>query len=95
MWKFHKLQRGACLALFVTTSIASYFKPHLISVAGLSLIGVIAYDIICYLRVKSAPKDFGPDIEVMKEQHAATYQMIKEMKDDVGVAKLANSFRSR
>ena len=93
MPKFHKLQRGVCLALFLISSVASYFNPHMLYIAGLSIFGVVAYDIICYLKGKAAPKDYGPEIEEMKFKHEQTFQMIKEMKDDVSVAKLANSFR--
>lgn len=92
MPKFHKLQRGSCLALFVISSIASYFNPHMIYIAGLSILGVIAYDIVCFFKEKHG-KDFGPEIERLRTEVETTSQQIKEMKDDVSVAKLANTFR--
>lgn len=93
MPKFHKLQRGSCLSLFISSSIASYFNPHMLYIAGLSILGVICYDVVCYLKEKSVPKDYTQEIEEMKVQHAETYQMIKDMKDDVSIGKLASSFR--
>lgn len=93
MPKYHKIQRAVVLALFPIASVASYFKPHLIPIAGLALIGVIAYDIVCYLKEKNAPKDFTNQIKELKDELTVTSQHVREMKDDVSVAKLANSFR--
>jgi hypothetical protein len=95
MPKFHKLQRGVCLALFLSSSIVSYFNPHMILIAGLSLIGVVAYDVVCYLKEKSKPKDFGPEMEDLRGKLEQTVLHVQEMKNDVSVAKLSNSFRSR
>lgn len=95
MPKYHKLQRGACLALFVVSSVISCYQYHTnaVIIAGLSLIGVIAYDIVCYLKDKNAPKDFTAQVKELQEKLEVTSQHVKEMKDDVSVAKLANSFR--
>lgn len=93
MPKFHKIHRGICLALFLASSIASYFKPHLVSVATLSLIGVIAYDIICYLKEKVKVTDFSFDIKALQENQDVIAQHVKEMKDDVSIGKLASTFK--
>lgn len=93
MPKFHKLQRGVCLALLVISSICSFFKPHLIPIAGLSLLGVIAYDVVCFFKEKTKVHDFGPEIAALKSRQDEIYQQVKEMKDDTSVAKLAHTFR--
>jgi len=62
-------------------------------IAGFSILGVISYDVICFFRQKFTPKDYSRDIADIVEQVKENTQHIKEMKDDVSVAKLANSFR--
>jgi hypothetical protein len=93
MPKFHKLQRGICLALFSIAGAYSLYNPHVFKTAALALIGVIAYDIVCFFKEKHAPKDYSKDIQDIAEQVKENTQYIKEMKDDVSVAKLASSFR--
>lgn len=93
MPKFHKLQRGICLALFSIAGAYSLYNPHVFKTAALALIGVIAYDIVCYFKTKNDPKDFGPELQAIRIRVDENSQHIKEMKDDVSVAKLANTFR--
>lgn len=93
MPKFHKLQRSTCLALLLASSIASYFKPHLIPIAAISLIGVIAFDVVCFLKEKVKVMDFSSDIKVLQDRQAETSQFIKDMKDDVSIGKLAATFK--
>ena len=95
MPKFHKLYRGICLALFAISGAYSLYNPHIIKTVALALIGVISYDIICYFKTKNDPKDHAPELEAIRIKLNETSQQVKEMKDDVSVAKLANSFRSR
>lgn len=93
MPKYHKLHRGICLALFSIAGAYSLYNPHVFKTAALALIGVIAYDIVCYLKQKNDPKDHTQDIKAIAEQVKENTQHIKEMKDDVGLGKLANTFR--
>lgn len=93
MPKYHKLQRGICLALFTIAGAYSLHNPHVFKTAALALVGVICYDIVCYLKNKNDPKDHSPELAALSAKVDETSQHIKEMKDDVSVAKLANSFR--
>jgi len=93
MPNFHKLQRGIYLALFASSAAYSFYNPHVTKTVALSLIGLIAYDIVCYFKGKSEVRDFSPELEMLKAQQAENAQHIKEMKNDVGAAKLAATFR--
>ena len=95
MPKYHKIQRATVLALFPIASIASYFKPHLIPIAGLALIGVIAYDIICYLKQKTEVKDFGPEIERLKAENIQVLEKLQDIRNDASIGKLAETFRRK
>jgi len=93
MPKYHKSQRGICLALFSVAGTYSLYNPHVFKTAALSLIGVIAYDIVCYFKGKSTQVDYAPAIEALKVQHDETAAHVKDMKNDVGLAKLGSTFR--
>lgn len=93
MPKYHKLQRGICLALFLASSIASYFNPHMLYIAALSIFGVAQYDIVCYLKEKTAPKDFGPEIKEIKELQEDLVTKLQAIRDDASLGKLAETFR--
>ena len=93
MWKFHNLQRGVCLALFTIAGSYSLYNPHVFKTAALALIGVIAFDIVCFFKDKTRVKDYGSEIEVLRAKSEENSTQIKEMKDDVSVAKIANTFR--
>ncbi len=95
MPSFNKLHRGVCLALFTIAGAYSLYNPHVFKTAALALIGVIAYDIVCYLKAKSEVKDYGPEIEKLAATVSDTNLQIKEMKNDVSVAKLAHTFRGK
>ena len=92
MSNFKNLHRGSCLGLFVISGLWSCLNPHAIPVAAISVVGLIAYDVVCLLKEKHG-KDHTVEINELKEQLATNTQYIKDMKDDVSVAKLANSFR--
>lgn len=93
MPKFHKLQRGVCLTLFASSSIASYFNPHMIYIAGISLFGVICFDVICLFRDRTEVKDHTKELEQIQTVLEQNTQHIKEMKSDVSIGKLASTFR--
>lgn len=92
MWKFHKLQRGSALSLFIASSIASYFNPHMLYIAGLSLVGVIAYDIMCFLREKHG-KDHSPELAQLKQVQNELVEKVQAIRDDASLGKLAETFR--
>lgn len=91
--KYHKLQRSACLTLFVISSIASYFNPHMIYIAGLSILGVMQYDVVCFLKSKSDIKDYGPEIEKLRAENASVLEKLQEIRNDASIGKLAETFR--
>jgi len=93
MPKYHILQRAVCLALFTIPGAYSLYNPHVFKTAALSLIGVIAYDIVCFFKEKTKVKDYGPELEALKVQQSISAQHIKEMKDDVSIGKLASTFK--
>jgi hypothetical protein len=95
MPKFHKLQRGICLALFSVAGAYSLYNPHVFKTAALALAGVVAYDIVCYFKGKVDVRDFGPELEQLKRQQSESAQHIKEMKDAVGISKLAATFSKK
>lgn len=82
------------LLLFVASSILSLVKPstHSVVIAGLSLVGFVAFDAICHLRDKYKVKDLGPELEALKAQVAGMDVVVKEIKNDHSVSKLANTF---
>lgn len=95
--KYHILQRSACLALFVTSSIISFFNYHTnaVVIAGLSLIGVISCDIVCYLKDKTKVKDFTPEIENIQALQEDLIQKVADIRNDASIGKLAETFRRK
>ena len=82
MPKFHKLQRGVCLALFILSSIASYFNPHMLYIAGLSIFGVVAYDIVCFLKERTNVKDYGPEIDRLRQENVQVLEKLQDIRND-------------
>lgn len=93
MPKFHKLQRGVCLALFVISSVASYFNPHMLYIAGLSILGVISFDVVCFLKEKTAVVDYGPEIERLRKDNIMVLEKLQDIRNDASIGKLAETFR--
>lgn len=93
MPSFNQLQRGVCLALFTIAGAYSLYNPHVFKTAALTLIGVICYDLVCFFRDKTKVKNYGSEIKELSEKLAATTQHVKELKDDSGINKMANTFR--
>lgn len=94
MPKFHKIDRGARLSLFVLSSIASYFNPHMLYIAGLSILGVIAYDVVCFLKERHG-KDYGPEIKELAARVEVAEHVAKEIRNDASIGKLAETFRRK
>jgi hypothetical protein len=95
MPKFHKLQRGICLALFAIAGSYSLYNPHAIKTAALALIGVIAYDIVCFFKEKSKPKDFEPEIEEIRKSQEELIQKVSDIRNDASIGKIAETFRRK
>lgn len=95
MPSFHKLQRGACLSLFVLSSIASYFNPHMLYIAGLSILGVMQYDFVCFLKQKTEVKDYGPEIERLRAENVEVLEKLQDIRNDASIGKLAETFRRK
>lgn len=93
MPKFHKLQRGICLALFTIAGAYSLYNPHCFKTAALALIGVIAYDVVCYFKQKAEPKDFSVQINELKATQEELIAKVQEIRDDSSIGKLAETFR--
>ena len=95
MPKYHKLQRGVCLALFLTSSILSciQFHTNAVIIAGLSLIGIIAYDIVCFFKEKHKFVDYGADIEQIKASQVELSGQVKDIRNDSSIGKLAETFK--
>lgn len=93
MPKYHKLHRGSVLALFVISSIASFFNPHMLYIAGFSIIGVIAYDAICYLKEKAPKTDYGPEMEKLRVENIQVLEKLQDIRNDASIGKLAETFR--
>lgn len=93
MPKYHKLQRGVCLALFLASSVASYFKPHLVPIAGLSLIGIVAYDIVCFFKEKHKFVDYSADIAQIKASQVELSGQVQDIRNDSSIGKLAETFK--
>lgn len=95
MPKYHKLQRATCLALFAIASIASYFKPHLVPIAALALVGVVAYDLVSYLKHRAEPKDFSADIARLEQSQQDLISKVSDIRNDASIGKLAETFRRK
>lgn len=95
MPKFHKIDRGARLSLFIISSIASYFNPNMLYIAGLSIFGVIAYDIVCFLKEKSDIKDYGPEIDRLRAENIVVLEKLQDIRNDASIGKLAETFRRK
>lgn len=92
MPKYHKLHRGSVLSLFILSSIASYFNPHMIYIAGLSLVGVIGYDVVCLLKEKHV-KDHTPELARLTQVQNELVEKLQAVRDDATIGKLAETFR--
>lgn len=95
MPKFHKLQRGICLALFTIAGAYSLYNPHVFKTAALSLIGVIAYDIVCYFKQKTEVKDYGPELERLRADNIEVLEKLQDIRNDASIGKLAETFRRK
>lgn len=97
MPKYHKIQRGICLALFAASSILSCIQYHTnaVVIAGLSLVGVIAYDVVCYFKDVTKVKDFSEDIARVEASQIDLIAKVSDIRNDATIGKLAETFRRK
>lgn len=97
MPKFHKIQRAACLSLFVISSVCSLVNYHTntVSIAALSLVGVIAYDVVCYFKGQLQVKDNSADVELLKASVVEVSSQMQDIRNDASIGKLAEAFKRK
>jgi hypothetical protein len=97
MPKYHKLQRLVCLVLFAVSSVLSFFQYHTnaVHIAAISLIGVIAYDVVCYFKGQLQVKDHGADITRVEAAQEELIKKVQEIRDDSSIGKLAEAFKRK
>ena len=82
--------------LLISSAIASFFKPHLIPVCALSLLGFIAYDIVSYLRDKNPPApEMGEEIKLLRASLDKLEKDLGDVKNDHSIAHLASTFKRK
>ena len=95
---YSKLVRALYLVLFTIAAILSFinFHTNAVIIAGLCLVGFIAFDIICYFRKKLEPvgiPDINPELEKLMAKQDAMEAKFNTIANDAGLAKLAAAFR--
>jgi len=95
---YPKVVRGVFLSAFSLSSImaCTHYHTNSVSIAGLSLLGFIAFDIVCYLRKKAEPipvVDINPEIAKLVAKHDAMEAKFNTIANDAGLTKLAAAFR--
>lgn len=95
--KYHKLQRAVCLVLFAVSSVLSFFQYHTnaVHIAALSLVGVIAYDVVCYFKGQLQVKDTSADVEILKASVLEVTSQMKDIRNDASIGKLAEAFKRK
>jgi hypothetical protein len=95
---YSKLVKGIYLLLLTSSAVLSFIKPNPQTglIAILSIVGFIAFDTICYLRDKNPPmKDLAPELQELREAHAALATALGEIKNDHSIAHLASTFKRK
>jgi len=95
---YGNIVRSLYLVLFTTASIVSFlnFHTNAVVVAGLSLVGFISFDIICYLRKKLEPAaiiDINPELKKLTDKQEALEAKFNTVANDIGLAKIGATFR--
>ncbi len=95
---YPKVVRGLYLLLLTVSSVISFTKYHTnaVAIAVLSLVGFIAFDVMCYLRDKNPPmKDLAPELAKLKEAQDKLNTDVNDIKNDHSIAALASTFRRK
>lgn len=95
MPKYHKLHRGICLALFTIAGAYSLYNPHVFKTAALALIGVIAYDVVCYFKEHTKAKDYSEEIARVQASQEDLIAKVADIRNDASIGKLAETFRRK
>lgn len=95
---YPKLVKGIFLLSFVSSSVVSclQFHTNAIQIAGLSLVGFIAFDVVCFLRDKSKPApapDMSPELEKIKARQEELEVKFNTVANDISLAKVGAAFR--
>jgi hypothetical protein len=64
-------------------------------IAALSIFGVVAYDVICFLKDKTKVKDFGEDIAKIQASQEDLISKVSDIRNDASIGKLAETFRRK
>lgn len=64
-------------------------------IAGLSIVGVIAYDVVCFLKEKTNIKDYGPELEKLRADNIEVLEKLQDIRNDASIGKLAETFRRK
>lgn len=93
---YGKFVRSLYLLLFTVSSIVCFFKYHTNAglIAILSLIGFIAFDIICQLKKKDVP-DFSKEIAELKEQNSQLNKDFQDIKANISIGAMAAAIKRK
>jgi hypothetical protein len=94
---YGKFVQALYLVLFAVSSILSLFQFHTnaVKIAGLSLLGFIVFDILCYFRKKipAVPRDLAPELERVAAKNAELEAKMNLIVNDIGLAKISATIR--
>lgn len=95
---YGNIVRTLYLALFAAASILSFLNYHTnaVVIAGLSLLGFIAFDIICYFRKKIEPIkaiESTPEVQELRAKQDALEAKFNTVASDIGLAKISAAMR--
>ena len=92
---YGKIVRALYLVLFTASSIISFFNFHTnaVTVAGLSLVGFIAFDVICQLKKPTPAPDHSAAVKELQDKLNRMDEEFKSIKGDIGVAKIGAVIR--
>ena len=94
---YSKLVRTLFLVLFTVSAVISFlhFHTNAISIAILSLVGFVAFDVVCYLRKRLEPViiQTHPDMDKLIAKQEALESKFASVSNDIGLAKIGAAFR--
>lgn len=90
------LVKAMYLVLFLLSSLLCLFKPstHSGLVAILSLVGFIAFDVICQIKGKSVP-DLSKEVASLEAQNAKIEKDFQVIKDNISTVSAAGLFKRK
>ena len=93
-----KLTRALYLILFTASAITSLFQFHTnaVKIAGLSLLGFIVFDIVCFLRDKAKQSELQslkPEVDKLVARNAELEAKFNTVVNDAGLAKIGSMIK--